>query len=259
MTIMKKILISLLAFAASAHSAFAEDPQLSTRVVVLIDGSGSYSARQANAIERAVSLLDGIAARTTEKRRIHRWAKAPPPPDDRIAIISLDALPGVLWTGSFDELKAANRSDWTKRFKSRSDFASCTDVAAGFNLAGRYLDGDPRFTDKYLLAFTDLVDEPPTTSIKSCHSNGHPSLPPADFPWDRLKDVSVTVLWVPAEQVLAWRRAVTKQGLEANFNLFTDSESAEVAIAPPAKPQRPALEVERAATAEAERLGSVNK
>jgi hypothetical protein len=215
----------------------ADDSELSNKVVVIVDGSGSYSGRQSEALERAGKLLDEIAA-----QRLKRWDRE----TDQIAIISLDAMPNVLWEGSARDLKAMDRRAWTARFAKRSDFASCTDVTAAFRLAVRHLAGDSRYFSKYLFVFSDLVDEPPTTSLRSCRRPGNPSLPGKDFPWEELKGVSVTALWVPAEQTLAWRRAVAAQGLENTFAIHTDSESAEVKIAPPPRPVHVVSDAERA-------------
>lgn len=247
------LVLAALAMLAVARPALADEPELSTRVVVLVDASGSYHSRQADAVERAVGLLDDIAAHATE-RRVHRWEKAPPPPDDRVTIISLDAMPDVLWTGTVTALKAMDRSAWAARFRARGDYATCTDVGAAFRLAARHLEGDPRYVDKYLFAFTDLVDEPPTTSLRRCRRRSWPSLPPDNFPWEALTGVSVTALWVPAEQTLAWRRVLAEHGLESTFAIHAESESGEIAVTPPPRPERPDLDAARAAAAETERL-----
>jgi hypothetical protein len=93
--------------------------------------------------------------------------------------------------------------------------------------------------------FSDLIHEPPTTSIATCQRPKLPSLPPDDFPWGALQDVSVAVFWAPPDQKLAWRRAVEEHGLTANFALYSASESTEVAITPPPRPTLVATETER--------------
>lgn len=219
-------LLSKIAFAvavAAAIPGFAAEPETWNDVVVIVDGSGSYRARQAEALAKAQALLDGLAA-----EKLKRWERAP----DKVTVIALDALPDVLWTGTVQSLKSIDRAAWIKRFEKRSDFASCTDVSAAFRLALRQFDGDPRYVSRYIFAFTDLVHEPPAASLRQCEA---PRSPAPDFPWKQLKGVSVTVMWVPPAQVLAWRRAAVAHGVETSFAILSDSESAEVAIAPPPK------------------------
>ena len=210
-------------------------PDAVNRVVVILDGSGSFKKRQPEALERTVTLLEEIA-----KTRLHRWESGA----DEIAIIGLDALPEVIWKGNLKKLKAMDRKTWTERMKARSaDFSMCTDVGEAFRLAARQLEGNPRYVSKYLLVFSDLIDEPPTTSVCRCRkANGNP---PAGFPWKALKDVSVSVFWMPPNQVLTWRRAIRAHGLEKTFTLYSDAESAKVAISPPPRPEVKVTEEDR--------------
>src|SRR5687767_8625254 len=107
-------------------------PDSLNEVVILLDSSGSYKKRQAEAIARASSLLDSIA-----ETKVRRWDQA----TDKITIIAVDAVPEVIWTGSVRELKAMKQSDWAERFKARSDYEQCTDVEAAFKLATTHLQG----------------------------------------------------------------------------------------------------------------------
>jgi hypothetical protein len=227
-------LVGLLLLADAASGTTLPDP--SNRVVLLIDASGSYKARQAEAVERAGALLEAMA-----QTKLHRWE----PAADRLILISLDAMPEVLWQGTLQELKQSDRTAWAARFRARKDYANCTDVSAGFRLAAQHLVGDSRYVGKYLFAFTDLIHEPPTTAIGTCRRPTQPSLPSDDFPWAGLADVSVAVFWVPPNQKLAWRRAVEERGLGATFALYTTSESAEVTISPPPRPTVELTEAER--------------
>jgi hypothetical protein len=208
------------------------------RVVIVIDGSGSYKARQTEAVERAVTLLDGMA-----QTKLHRWE----PATDHVSLISLDAIPEVLWQGTLQDLKKLDRAAWIGRFRARTDYAHCTDVSAAFRLAAQSLEGDFRSVSKYLFVFSDLIHEPPTTSIAACQRPKRPSLPPEEFPWGALQDVSVAVFWVPPDQKLAWRRVVEEQGLTSSFALHSASESTAVTIAPPPRPTLAVTEADREA------------
>lgn len=209
-------------------------PEPFNKVVVIVDASGSYSSRRIEAIDRAVALLSSMS-----QKKLHRWESA----SDRVTIISLDAIPEALWEGSLHELKTMDSEFWTAHFQARTDYVGCTDVTAAFRLAARHLDGDPRYVHKYLFVFSDLIDEPPTDSI---YRPRKPSrLPTGDFPWEALRDVSVSVFWAPPEQKLIWHRTVEERGLGASFVIYTTSESAEVIIQPPPRPRIELTENER--------------
>ena len=68
------------------------------------------------------------------------------------------------------------------------------------------------------------------------------------FPWDHLEDVAVSVLWVPRSQKLLWQRQIDELGMSPTFKVYTDSESAEVATAPPPAAKRTVTEQERKET-----------
>jgi hypothetical protein len=227
------LLLSLLLSGCGARN---NEPAPINKVVIIIDASISYRKRQAEAVARVEKLLEEVS-----HVKLKRWEKSL----DEISIISLDAMPEVIWRGTLKELKESDPSAWAARFQARSDYANCTSVGEAFRLAARTLDGDSRYVQKYLLAFTDLVDEPPTKSIRSCAPPSRPSGPPAEMPWESLRDISVSVFWVPAEQKLAWQKAVADQGLVSSFNLYTNSESGQVKISPPPRAQVKMSEGER--------------
>lgn len=239
---------ALLAWLCASQAAAQIDPEPANHVVIVIDGSGSYRARQAEAVERSTALLDKIA-----QTKLHRGD----PDTDRVTLISLDAIPEVLWHGTLRDLKKIDHAAWAKRFRARTDYAQCTDVSAAFQLATQYLTGDPRWVSQYLFVFSDLIHEPPTTTITKCQVPKRPSLPPADFPWSLLQHVSVAVFWVPPDQKLAWRRVVSEHGLSATFALYTDAESGAVTITPPPRPTLPDLTDGARQTAQARYLGYV--
>ena len=197
------------------------------RVVIVMDRSGTYAKRLEEALNKAIQLLDEMA-----KRKIHRWEKA----SDRITIISLDAMPEVIWEGTVKDLKALDNAAWKSRLLSRADYQNCTDVIAAFKLAATKLEGDPRYINKYLFVFSDLIHEPPGNSIGRCKLPG--KLPPDEFPWETLRDVSVSVFWIPPEQKLLWKRAAMESDSGENFAFYTTSESSRIEITPPPKKSR---------------------
>jgi hypothetical protein len=208
-------------------------------VIVAIDRSMSFQARQQNAIDSTLKFLDQIAS-----RKLGRWEGK----NDKIVIVSLDAMPAVLWRGNLQELKALSSADWSKQFAARSDYQRCTDVTGAFSLAGEeFANSDSGPTYKYLLVFSDLIHEPPTTSASNCAKPDY--APTADFPWATLQDVSVSVLWLPVNQKLLWQRAVREHGLAAQVALYSDSESSAVQIPPPPPAKMKITQSERIAEA----------
>lgn len=214
-------------------AALAQVNRARNEIVILVDSTDSFRSRQAEAIERTIGLLEGIAS-----RELRRWEDN----NDTVVIITLDAMPELVWSGSIRDLKAAASTSWAERFRARADYAKCTDVGAAFNLATRYLEGDPREVSRYLFAFSDLIDEPPTTSIRKCQPARSPSPPPEKFPWEKLQRVAVNIFWVPVDQKLVWSRAAEEHGLNSSFALFTSSESAVIPVLPP-KPAQIAPEI----------------
>ncbi len=207
---------------------------------VIIDRSASFNARQPEAVAKSIKYLEDIAGRKHE-----RWqGKA-----DKVAVISLDAMPSILWEGSPDDLKTVSSNDWTKRFDARTDFAKCSDVSGAFTLAAEWFArSNGEATSKYLLAYTDMLHEPPLNSASNCAKPL--SGPSQDFPWDSLDDVSVTVFWMPINQKLIWQRAAHQRGFSNHFALYSDSESGAVNIAAPPEATRTMSDVERVKAAQ---------
>ncbi len=223
------------AILVTANVGFAVTTQPFNRIVVLIDGSGSYAERQMDAIQKTQRLLGSIAS--TELRR---WEAG-----DEVVIIALDAIPEVIWRGHTRQLADADLAQWETRFRARRDYSACTDVTTAFRLAAQELERAPEPTARYLAAFTDLLHEPPTSSSRTCRPVTRVG-PPADFPWDALLNTSVSVFWVPIDQKLAWQRAVADRGTELQIKIYSDSESASVEALAPAKARRVITERDRA-------------
>lgn len=237
------VLVAWVLLLAGTRGALADTAVPANHVVIIVDSSGSFRSRVSDALEQVRGLLDGLAT-----RKVHRWE----PATDRIWIVSLDALPGVLWHGTVADLKTLDEAAWLARFEGRSDFSHCTDVTAAFRLAARVLGEESRFVAKYIWAFSDLIDEPPTETIRTCRAPRLPSLPNDEFPWEQLRGVAVSVFWMPPNQVLAWRRAAEERGLaDSSLAFYTTSESSSVVIQPPQRHQVEHTKAELAAEREA--------
>jgi hypothetical protein len=225
------ITTGLLLTAPMAHAS--QDRQMPVnKVVIILDASASYKNRQADALQHVMTRLEEKLGKTRMGRYDHNL--------DQIAIISLDAMPEILWQGDLKQLKNRDPRHWPEHFKARVDYASCTDVGAAFRVAARFLAGDPAQFPKTLIAYSDLVDEKPTNALNKCQK---PQPVAEDFPWEALKDTQINVLWLPANQKLAWRHALDAHGL-SNALLYTESESAVAQIALPEPAERSAEQVD---------------
>lgn len=198
------------------------------KIVIIVDASVSYARRLQEALTRATRLVENIATTKT-----NRWDTSL----DQVTIVALDAMPSVLWSGDLAQLKTLEPDFWKERLKGRSDYNRCTDVPAAFRLAAKSLDGDPRVVSKYIFAFTDLINEPPTNDVKTCAPPRLPSGPSEDFPWESLSDASVSTYWLPPNQALVWRRAAEERRLSDSFAFYSLSESASAPIPAPPRPQ----------------------
>lgn len=222
-----------------SHADAREKPF--NRVVIGIDASGSYKGRQAEAVGKAKALLEDLS-----KRRVRRWEQA-----DQVILVSLDAMPEVIWRGDSKALQQADESVWLSQFRGRSDYAKCTDVAAFFALAAELFAAEPLPTERYLVVFSDLVAEPPLKSPATCRRPVPTAELTQDIPWDALAEVSTTVFWVPVTQKLAWSRIVQEKGLNSKFRLYTESESTGKPLTAPNPAKRKISEEQRAETRQA--------
>ena len=204
------------------------------RIVIMIDRSKSYEKRMAEALKKAITLTEKISNR---KNKRHEGK-------DEVIVISLDAIPEVIWRGTKDQLKAESLEYWKQRFDSRSDYERCTDVENGLLLAAEELHKEPEATNMYIFAFTDLINEPPAGSATKCEPVILPSLPSKEFPLDVFSDVQVHVLWAPINQKQAWVELAQAAGL-TDFHLYSESESGVIAISAPERAKHIMTEEER--------------
>lgn len=211
----------LLAGAVDARSDRAYN-----RIVIAIDSSGSYKNRQQDALAKASVMLGELEARGGK-----RGARP-----DEVIVIALDALPEIIWKGDRKALGSESRAAWLERFKGRTDYAACTDIEVGLELATRTLREDAAAT-KYLIAFTDLIHEPPKKKGRGCVAPKKPSIPGEEFDWSAFEGISTSVFWVPFEQKKAWAAKVKAAEL-SQFSLYTLAESASVKLPPPPPAKR---------------------
>jgi len=207
------------------------------RIVIVLDASGSYQSRRIEAVDKATDLINKIAGVKTKRHE----------GKDQIVIVSLDSSPEIIWEGTKDELTPENKKYLMQRFEARKDYEACTDVDGGMQLAAELLNRDPAPEYKYLFVFSDLVHEPPNGAAKSCAPVVKPSVPSEIFPWDAFADVNASVLWMPIDQKLAWKKSVKDAGLESSFRLYAESESGTIRFSAPKKARHVMTEDEKVA------------
>jgi len=221
-------------FGMAGCTGGTNEPKPANRIAILIDGSKTFERRRGDAVERAQELIGKIVEKPGRR---HQGA------NDMVAVIAIDAMPSVLWRGSLAELRKADREGWTRRFGARSDYSRCTDVDGAFRLAAEELGPSSPQIHKYMFVFSDLQHEPPADSLRRCQE---PRVGAGDsFPWSAVEDASVSVLWTPPEQKLAWQRQIEGRGLSKSFHIYVDSESAEIVPVPPPAAKRVVTEQER--------------
>jgi hypothetical protein len=224
-------------FGMAGCTGGTNEPKPANHIAILIDGSKTFERRRGDAVARAQELIGKIAEKPGRR---HQGA------NDMVAVIAIDAMPSVLWRGTLSELRNTDREGWLRRFAARSDYSSCTDVDSAFRLAIEELGPSSPQIHKYVFVFSDLQHEPPTDSLRRCEK---PRIGAADsFPWSGIEDASVSVLWTPPGQKLAWQRAIDSRGLSKSFLVYVDSESAEIVPAPPPVAKRVVTEQERRQT-----------
>jgi hypothetical protein len=71
--------------------------------------------------------------------------------------------------------------------------------------------------------------------------------PGPDFPWQELRDASITILWAPGSQKLVWSRAAEANGMGGLLKTYTEKESALADLPDPKLPEVQLTEAEREA------------
>ncbi len=212
------IMTIILCMSVTLTDAYAaKKPRPFNRIVIMLDSSGSYTKKRMEALKEAKTLVEKVTAIKTKK-----WEG-----QDEVIIISLDAMPEVLWSGSSESLKADDRQFWQNQFTSRKDYEGCTDVEGGLKLAANILHQEPAPETMFCFIFSDLIHEPPTSTARKCKPVKLPSVPDKDFPWEMFSDINMYILWMPIDQKLAWSRAIEAEGL-SNFAIYSENDAFEL-------------------------------
>lgn len=236
-------------------------PTYVIKVVLLYDGTLTLERYKERIWEQVTKFLENALNTPIPFGEKHH---------SEIVIITVDAFPTIIWKGTLQQLKKdfgqesntkkdnlpeskeglelstsetinklqtrlALNNKLQEKLNSRSDYTGCTDIVQAFNLAVDELSREERGVkyNKYIYAVTDLVTEPPNSSLKRCVPAQ--SKPPQNFPWDKLQDINVSVYWVPSSTTLVWKHTVQEHNLSTSFTIYTVAESSAIELSMPQK------------------------
>lgn len=209
------LMIALMLATGSTSSASEGSPF--SRVVIILDASGTFRGRISEALLKVQELVAALESQRTTRRDT----------PDEIYILRLDGAPKVIWAGNRLQLDQLTPEMLQAAF-GPATIPDCTDVGAAFNLAQFKLDAAPAPMGKYIFAFSDLLDEPVSSGGRKCVPLARPSLPPRSVDWKRLSDVSILGLWVDDREIRAWSETL---GIPKNIKLLDEAQSRNSTVA----------------------------
>ncbi|MGH7109529.1 MAG: hypothetical protein ACREFK_03790 [Stellaceae bacterium] len=221
-----------LLLAAASPAALATEP-VATRVVVLLDTSGSFAKQSPAAASKIVQLLEDWS-----KQRLARGNRS----RDDLSLIALDASPAVVYRATLGEIKRTGPAEWRDLIGARKGYAACTDVGAAFREAAEIFNRQPPAAANYLVVASDLINEPldprwlARGRLHCLRANGNP---PADMPWQDLVRRHVTgfFTWLPTIQSIRWKKALEANGLGGAIHVLDDFESGVASLPAPKQPK----------------------
>lgn len=171
---------------------------------------------------------------------------------DVYAIVALDAASQTIWTGTRDQLSELTADNLKQRLAARDAFKWCTDVEAAFNEVVALFHKYSSASEKYLLVFSDLINEPPQRAWNKCASPS--GEPPKGIDWSALKTGRLGFYFAakdfPHRPDVKWRLELDRRGLQAEFLDTAQALSAGVTLSPPSpaiyKPTQEEMAVARA-------------
>ena len=171
---------------------------------------------------------------------------------DVYAIVALDAASQTIWTGTRDQLSELSADNLKEKLAARDAFKWCTDIEAAFNEVVGLFHKYSNASEKYLLVFSDLINEPPQRAWNKCgRSSGEP---PKGIDWSALKTARLGFYFAakdfPHRPDVKWRSELERRGLQAEFLDTAQALSAGPALSPPPpaiyKPTQEEMAVARA-------------
>jgi hypothetical protein len=232
---MQRIAMATLLVAGLSPTAVAAN-EVATRVVVLLDTSGSFTKQAPAAGEKLVQLFEDWS-----KQRVARGSRS----RDELELIALDASPDVVYRATLGDIKKSGPAEWRALIAARNGYAGCTDVEAGFFRAAEIFCSQPATAANYLVVASDLIDEPIDPKFLTRSGSGQMRClparfaPPAGMPWQDLVRMGVKgfITWLPTNQTIIWKKALAGNGLGDAIRVLDSFESGVQSLPPPRRSQ----------------------
>lgn len=221
------------------------------RVVVLLDASGTMMKADAGLggkvpFNESLRMLQDYFVKASEQKG-RRWDAL-----DEYHIVAVDANSQEVWHGDRKALAALTPEELSRVFGTREQFSGCTNIGAAFEEAARLFDREPQPSAKFLLSFSDLLDEPPAGGYSKCAA---PSGLPPQANWTRLGDVSMSFYWVSSNfryrPEKHWQDALRAAGFnDVPFSNAAQTVSRGITLNPPPRARRVVTDEELTGTRE---------
>jgi len=155
---------------------------------------------------------------------------------DIYVIVALDAASETIWTGTREQVAELSADALKQKLAARDQFKWCTDIEAAFNEVVRLFHQYSNATEKYLLVFSDLINEPPRGEWTKCAPRS--GEPPKGIDWGALKTARLGFYFaakqLPYRPDVKWRTELERRGLQAEFLDTAQALTAAVKLNPPA-------------------------
>ncbi len=155
--------------------------------------------------------------------------------EDQYYLVAADAASQIIWTGGREEFLELDREALASMLSIRRQFAKCTDLGMAFSEAAIALQNHPDATGRYLLVFSDLINEAPRNSYSDCHQMS--GEPPEDLDWATLSDADLHFYFVSKDfryrPDVKWRSALARRGLSAEFRDVAQTLTQPLSLQPP--------------------------
>lgn len=221
------------------------------RVVVLLDASLTMMKPDPSLggkvpFNESLRMLQDYFIKAAEQKG-RRWEVL-----DEYHIVAVDAHSQEVWHGDRKALAALTPEELSRIFATRKQFSGCTNIGAAFEEATGLFDKEPQPSGKFLLSFSDLLNEPPTGGYSKCAA---PSGLPPETDWGRLSDVSMSFYWVSSnfryQPDQHWQEALRKAGFnDVPFSNAAQTVSRGITLNPPPRARRSVSEDEMAESRE---------
>ena len=154
---------------------------------------------------------------------------------DVYAIVALDAASQTIWTGTRDQLSELTADNLKEKLAAREAFKWCTDIEAAFSAVAELFRTYSNASEKYVLVFSDLINEPPQRAWNKC---APPSgEPPKGIDWNALTTARLGFYFAtkdfPHRPDVKWRAELERRGLHADFLDAAQTLTAGVTLSPP--------------------------